>query len=291
VSDVNDVIEAAIGGKQPPDLRGRAPLRVGGAPAEASATTSRRSATSGERAGRRAGAAGEPGDIRVDGPAQISRELAKRRVVVAINVKDRDLGGFVAELQKTAPGQAARGLLPRVGRPVPEPGARHGPPDDHRAGDGGAIFFLLFLLFNSLAGQPDHPGAAVCQCRRGDRAAVTGEYLSVPASVGFIALWGIAVLNGVVLVSYIRTCARGHALAEAVVQGATQRFRPVMMTATVALLALIPSCSPPGRAPRCSAPGHRGDRRPDHLDPADPGGAAHPLQVVRRHALRGLIPK
>ncbi|MPN60017.1 Cobalt-zinc-cadmium resistance protein CzcA [bioreactor metagenome] len=71
--------------------------------------------------------------------------------------------------------------------------------------------------------------------------AVSGEYLSVPASVGFIALWGIAVLNGVVLVSYIRGLRReGMSLTEAVVQGATLRFRPVMMTATVAMLGLIP---------------------------------------------------
>ena len=71
--------------------------------------------------------------------------------------------------------------------------------------------------------------------------AVTGEYLSVPASVGFIALWGIAVLNGVVLVTCIRKLRDdGMALAQAVVEGATQRFRPVMMTATVALLGLVP---------------------------------------------------
>jgi cobalt-zinc-cadmium resistance protein CzcA len=70
---------------------------------------------------------------------------------------------------------------------------------------------------------------------------VSGEYLSVPASVGFIALWGIAVLNGVVLVSCIRELReKGMPVATAVVLGATQRFRPVMMTATVAGLALIP---------------------------------------------------
>jgi cobalt-zinc-cadmium resistance protein CzcA len=70
---------------------------------------------------------------------------------------------------------------------------------------------------------------------------LTGEYLSVPASVGFIALWGIAVLNGVVLVSYIRSLRdKGVEQWEAVVQGCAQRFRPVLMTATVAMLALIP---------------------------------------------------
>jgi cobalt-zinc-cadmium resistance protein CzcA len=63
----------------------------------------------------------------------------------------------------------------------------------------------------------------------------------VPASVGFIALWGIAVLNGVVLVTQIRRLRDdGMALAEAIVEGATHRFRPVMMTATVAMLGLIP---------------------------------------------------
>jgi cobalt-zinc-cadmium resistance protein CzcA len=63
----------------------------------------------------------------------------------------------------------------------------------------------------------------------------------VPASVGFIALWGVAVLNGVVLVTYIRKLrAEGLGLREAVAEGAAARFRPVLMTATVAMLGLIP---------------------------------------------------
>jgi cobalt-zinc-cadmium resistance protein CzcA len=71
--------------------------------------------------------------------------------------------------------------------------------------------------------------------------AVTGEYLSVPASVGFIALWGIAVLNGVVLVTSIRRLRDdGLDVLQAVREGCVQRFRPVMMTATVALLGLVP---------------------------------------------------
>jgi cobalt-zinc-cadmium resistance protein CzcA len=70
---------------------------------------------------------------------------------------------------------------------------------------------------------------------------VSGEYISVPASVGFIALWGIAVLNGVVLVSSIRKLREdGMAVAAAVREGCVQRFRPVLMTATVAMLALVP---------------------------------------------------
>ena len=76
---------------------------------------------------------------------------------------------------------------------------------------------------------------------------VTGEYLSVPASVGFIALWGIAVLNGVVLVSYIRNLREGHhSQMEAIVEGAKMRFRPVMMTATIAALGLAPFLSATG---------------------------------------------
>ena len=69
---------------------------------------------------------------------------------------------------------------------------------------------------------------------------LSGEYLSVPASVGFIALWGIAVLNGVVLVTYIRNLREGMPSREAILEGAKQRFRPVMMTATVAALGLVP---------------------------------------------------
>ena len=70
---------------------------------------------------------------------------------------------------------------------------------------------------------------------------VMGEYLSVPAAVGFINLWGIAVLNGVVLVSFIRQLRdEGMTTEVAVYQGCQSRFRPVMMTASVAMLALLP---------------------------------------------------
>ena len=179
-----------------------------------------------------------------DGPAQISREMAKRRIVVGVNVRDRDLGGFVAELQKAVAGQVqlpeayylewggqfqnmerALGHLKII---VPITIA--------------AIFFLLFMLFNSVRFAAliilVLPFASI-----GGVVAlyVSGEYLSVPASVGFIALWGIAVLNGVVLVSYIRGLRdSGMSQAEAIRLGCEQRFRPVMMTATVALLGLVP---------------------------------------------------
>jgi cobalt-zinc-cadmium resistance protein CzcA len=69
----------------------------------------------------------------------------------------------------------------------------------------------------------------------------TGLYLSVPASVGFIALFGIAVLNGVVLVSYINQIGEdGKPLKEAILEGCENRLRPVLMTATITIFSLIP---------------------------------------------------
>jgi cobalt-zinc-cadmium resistance protein CzcA len=105
-----------------------------------------------------------------------------------------------------------------------------------------AIYFLLFLMFNSmrLAGLiiTVLPFASIGGVFG---LAITGEYLSVPASVGFIALWGIAVLNGVVLITYVRKLTQdGLPVAQAIREGCAQRFRPVMMTATVALLGLVP---------------------------------------------------
>ncbi len=180
----------------------------------------------------------------LDGPAQISREMSKRRIVVGVNVKGRDLGGFVAELQQKVEQkirlpegyylewggqfQNMERALGHLAIIVPVTIA--------------AIFFLLFLLFGSLRMATLIILVLPFASLGGVIALfLTGEYLSVPASVGFIALWGIAVLNGVVLVSYIRSLRHeGYSVADAVVHGATQRFRPVMMTATVALLGLIP---------------------------------------------------
>lgn len=180
----------------------------------------------------------------VEGPAQINRETAKRRIVIGVNVKDRDLGSFVAELQQ------------KVGQQVELP------PGYSVVWGGqfqnmqralhhlmiivpitiGMIFFLLFLLFKSVR----FAGLIITVLPFASIGGViglfvTGEYLSVPASVGFIALWGIAVLNGVVLVSYIRKLREGGmSQFEAIVEGAKLRFRPVMMTATVAALGLVP---------------------------------------------------
>ena len=185
-----------------------------------------------------------------EGASQIKREMARRRINVGINVADRDLGGFVAELQQ------------KVARQVQLPPAYYfewgGQFENmQRAMQHlsiivpitiGAIFFLLFLLFRSLRLAaliilvlPFASIGGVVGLY------VTGEYLSVPASVGFIALWGIAVLNGVVLVSYIRNVREGHhTVQQAIIEGAKMRFRPVMMTATIAALGLAPFLSATG---------------------------------------------
>ncbi len=180
----------------------------------------------------------------VDSPPTISRESGQRRVVVGANVSGRDLGGFVQEVQRRVDQELAlpEGYFLSWGGQFE---------NMQRAMDTlmvivpltiAAIFFLLFMLFNSLRLASliilVLPFASI-----GGVVAlfVTGEYVSVPASVGFIALWGIAVLNGVVLVSCIRRLREeGLTVAQAVREGCIQRFRPVMMTATVALLGLVP---------------------------------------------------
>lgn len=179
-----------------------------------------------------------------DGPAQVSRESAKRRLVIGANVQGRDLGGFVAEAQA------------RIATDVKLPEGYYlawgGQFENMERAMSrlmviipitiGAIFFLLFMLFDSVR----YATLVITVLPLASIGGlvglfVSGEYLSVPAAVGFINLWGIAVLNGVVLVSFIRQLReQGSDQLQAVIEGCTQRFRPVMMTASVAMLALIP---------------------------------------------------
>lgn len=247
VSDVQSVIEMSIGGKVATEIYEgerrfsavvRLPERLRDSIADIRAITL--TAPSGTQI-----ALDSLARIEVtEGPAQVSRETAKRRIVVGINVKDRDLGGFVDELRQAVESRVRvpEGYYMEWGGQFQ---------NMERALNHlkvivpitiGAIFFLLFLLFNSLRFATLIITVLPFASIGGVIAlAVTGEYLSVPASVGFIALWGMAVLNGVVLVTCIRKLRDdGMALAQAVVEGATQRFRPVLMTATVAMLGLIP---------------------------------------------------
>lgn len=179
-----------------------------------------------------------------EGPALINRSMGKRRIVVGVNVQDRDLGGFVAELQQKVDKEVK---LP-PGYYIEWGGQFH---NMERAMHHlmiivpitiAAIFFLLFVLFQSVRFAALIITVLPLASIGGVLGLfISGEYLSVPASVGFIALWGIAVLNGVVLVSYIRKLrAEGMPQEEAIREGARLRFRPVMMTATVAALGLVP---------------------------------------------------
>ena len=180
----------------------------------------------------------------VEGPAQISRESGRRRLVVGVNVDGRDLGGFVKEAQELI---AKNVELPQ-GYTLQWGGQFE---NMQRAMSRLmiiipltilAIFFLLFMLFKSIR----LAGLIILVLPFASIGGVfglfvTGEYLSVPAAVGFINLWGIAVLNGVVLISFIKQLREdGYSMEDALHHGCGHRFRPVMMTASVAMLALVP---------------------------------------------------
>ena len=179
-----------------------------------------------------------------EGVVAVERERALRYAVVRANVQRRDLVGFVTEAKKKVAEQirlptgyflewggqfenqqrAAR----RLGLVVPAAI--------------GLIFLLLFSTFASV-----HQALLVlCNIPLALIGGVialwlSGEYLSVPASVGFIALLGIAVLNGVVLVTHFNQLrALGRPVEEVVIQGAMRRLRPVLMTASIAAFGLVP---------------------------------------------------
>jgi cobalt-zinc-cadmium resistance protein CzcA len=175
---------------------------------------------------------------------KIDREMGSRYSVVIANVTGRDLVGFVEEA-KAKVGEAVK--LP-TGYRIAWGGQFE---NQQRAAARlglvvplslGVIFLVLFSTFGSvrqaLLVLSNIPFALV-----GGIVAlwVSGEYLSVPASVGFIALLGIAVLNGVVLVSYFNQLhAEGLSLVESVRQGAMRRLRPVLMTASITAFGLVP---------------------------------------------------
>ncbi len=188
---------------------------------------------------------GEVVDIGVvEGPAQISREDGKRRVVVELNVVDRDIGGFVEEAQQ----QLQERLVLPTGYFVTWGGQFE---QQQRAMARlrmmvpvvlVLIFILLYLNFRAtrpvfliLVNIPLALVGGVFGLK------IFGLYLSVSASVGFIALFGIAVLNGLVMVEFFRNLeAEGMPRLEAVLEGAELRLRPVLMTAATTALGLVP---------------------------------------------------
>lgn len=178
------------------------------------------------------------------GPNQVSRENGKRRIVVSANVRGRDVGSFVPE------------AMAAIDRGVTVPAG-------YWIGWGGTfeqlqsarqrlqlvvpmalllVFALLFMLFGNVrdgllvfTGIPFAltGGVLALWCR--------GMPLSISAAVGFIALSGVAVLNGLVMLSWIRNLRDdGHALDDAIREGALGRLRPVLMTALVASLGFVP---------------------------------------------------
>ncbi len=179
-----------------------------------------------------------------EGPNQINREDGKRRVVVTANVRGRDLGGFVAELREKVASDVTlpSGYWVRYGGTFEQLIAA-----SQRLGVvvPATLLGILGLLYMAFGSWRD--AFAVFS---GVPLALTGGILalwlrdiplSISAGVGFIALSGIAVLNGVVMLAAIRELrTRGIALAEAVVEGATGRLRAVLMTALVAGLGFVP---------------------------------------------------
>lgn len=179
-----------------------------------------------------------------EGPAEVSRENGQRRITVEINVRGRDIGSVVTDAQERV---AAAVKLP--------PGYLMDWSGTYEHLESGrqrlmiavpltfaVIFLLLFMTFNSLK-----QAALVFT---GIPFAITGGILalvirgmdfSMSAGIGFIALFGVAVLNGVVMLSFINQLReRGHPLDEAVREGAVTRLRPVLMTAMVASLGFVP---------------------------------------------------
>lgn len=192
------------------------------------------------------------------GPNQVSRENGKRRVVITSNVRGRDLGSFVEELQQ----RIARDITLPAGTWV-----EYGGTFEQLVSAGQRltivvpvvlvmIFGLLFMAFGS--------GKDAAIVFSGVPLALTGGVLalwlrgipfSISAGVGFIALSGVAVLNGLVMITFIRRLRElGTALDDAVVEGALTRLRPVLMTALVASLGFVPMASNVGTGAEVQRP-------------------------------------
>ncbi|PDX40452.1 efflux RND transporter permease subunit [Helicobacter pylori] len=180
----------------------------------------------------------------VDGPVSIVRENSRRMSVVRSNVVGRDLNSFVEEAKKV--------IAQNIKLPPSYYITYGGQFENQQRANKRlstviplsilAIFFILFFTFKSI------PLALLILLNipfavTGGLIALfaVGEYISVPASVGFIALFGIAVLNGVVMIGYFKELLlQGKSVEECVLLGAKRRLRPVLMTACIAGLGLIP---------------------------------------------------
>lgn len=178
------------------------------------------------------------------GPPQIRRDDVQRRVVIQSNVGDRDMGSLVDELRER--------IATEVDLPPGYSVVFGGQFENQKRAQQrlmivvplslGLIFLLLYFAFSSV-GQALLIMLNVPLALIGGIAALylSGQYLSVPGSIGFIALFGVAVLNGVVMVNAInQNVDAGLDIPQAVFDGALSRLRPVLMTAAIAALGLIP---------------------------------------------------
>jgi cobalt-zinc-cadmium resistance protein CzcA len=194
----------------------------------------------------------------VEGANQVSRENGKRRVVVQANVRGRDLGGFVAEAQRrveasvsvpsgywiTWGGQFENLIAARARLAVVVPVALL------------LIFLLLFLAFGSARDAiVVYTGVPLALTGGILSLALRGIPFSISSAVGFIALSGVAVLNGVVMLSFVRRLrADGLPVGQALTQGCAARLRPVLMTALVASLGFVPMALATGRGAEVQRP-------------------------------------
>jgi len=178
------------------------------------------------------------------GPPQIRRDDVQRRVVIQSNIEGRDMGGLVAELQQRIDSE--------IDMPPGYTVVFGGQFENQQRAQArlmivvpislGLIFLLLYFAFNSV-GQALLIMLNVPLALIGGIAGlfISGLYLSVPGSIGFITLLGVAVLNGVVMVSSINQRVEGgQAVKDSVYEGALSRLRPVLMTAITSALGLIP---------------------------------------------------
>lgn len=248
VSDVRETIETAVGGRVISDMiEGqrrfaivmRLPERYRHDPQSLRGILL--SAPAGERV-----PLGQVAEVALrQGPELITRENGQRRIVVQTNVRGRDLGGFVAEARP----KAAKAVALPPGYSMEWGGQFE---NQQRATERlavvlpASILIIFGLLFATFQSAPQSllillnvPFALV-----GGIAALWARHLNLnlSASVGFIALFGVAVLNGIVMVSYINSLReKGMPLRQAVLEGSSMRLRPVLMTALVASLGFIPT--------------------------------------------------
>ncbi|MFP5431803.1 MAG: efflux RND transporter permease subunit, partial [Alphaproteobacteria bacterium] len=180
----------------------------------------------------------------VIGPNQISREDGKRRVVVTANVRGRDLGSFVEELQQKvdAEVEVPSGYWVSYGGTFEQ---LISAAERLRLVVPAALLLIFGLLYGLFRSARDSAivFSGVPLALTGGVAAllIRGMPLSISAGVGFIALSGVAVLNGVVMLSFIRQLREtGNSLEDAIREGALTRLRPVLMTALVASLGFVP---------------------------------------------------